>query len=44
MEKVVKPDMKIVSEVKTQQELEDMKSIMEIFVVNNRVRQLAGMA
>ena len=33
--------MKIVSEVRTQQELEDMKMIMEIFVVKNRVRQLA---
>ena len=44
MEKVVRLGMKIVSEVKTQQELEDMKTIMEIFVVNNRIRQLAGMA
>ena len=36
--------MKIVSEVRTQQEFEEMKSIMEVFVVNHRVRQLAGMA
>ena len=33
--------MKIVSEVRTQQELNDMKKIMEIFVVNSRIRQLA---
>jgi hypothetical protein len=36
--------MKIVSEVRTPQELDEMKSIMEIFVVNNRIRQLAEMA
>jgi len=33
--------MKIVSEVKSRQELDDMKMIMEIFVVNTRIRQLA---
>lgn len=33
--------MKIVSEIKSQQELNDMKMIMEIFVVNTRIRQLA---
>jgi len=44
MEKVVKQKMKIVSEVKTQQEFNEMKIIMEIFVVNNRIRQLAEMA
>lgn len=33
--------MMIVSEVTTQQELTEMKSIMEIFVVNNRVKELA---
>jgi len=33
--------MKIVSEVRTQQELDDLKSTMEIFIVTNRVRQLA---
>jgi hypothetical protein len=33
--------MKIVSEVTTQQELNEMKSVMEIFIVNTRIRQLA---
>jgi len=33
--------MRIVSEVRTQQELDEMKSVMEIFVVNNRIKQLA---
>ena len=33
--------MRIVSEVKTQQELNEMKSVMEIFIVNTRIRQLA---
>lgn len=36
--------MRIVSEVSTQQELSEMKSVMEIFVVNIRIKQLAGMA
>ena len=36
--------MKIVSEVKTREEFDEMKSIMEVFVVNNRVKQLAEMA
>jgi hypothetical protein len=36
--------MKIVSEVKTQQEFDEIKSIMEVFVVNHRVHQLTGMA
>ena len=36
--------MKIVSEVKSQQELDEMKSVMEIFVVSFRIKQLAGMA
>jgi len=36
--------MKIVSEIKNKQELEDMKMVMEIFVVNNRIKQLAEMA
>jgi len=44
MEKVVIEKMKIVSEVKTRDELDEMKSIMEIFVVNNRIKQLAEMA
>ena len=34
--------MKIVSQVTTQQEFDEMKTVMEIFVVSNRVRQLAG--
>jgi hypothetical protein len=33
--------MRIVSEVTSQQELDEMKSVMEIFVVSNRIRQLA---
>jgi len=36
--------MKIVSEVRTQQELNEMKVVMEIFIVNTRIRQLAEMA
>ena len=36
--------MKIVTEVKTQQEFEEIKTIMEIFVVTNRIRQLAESA
>ena len=36
--------MKIVSEIKSQQEFDEMKIIMEIFIVRNRVRQLAVMA
>ena len=33
--------MKIVSEISSQQELDEMKAIMEIFIVNNRIKQLA---
>jgi hypothetical protein len=33
--------MKIVSEVKTQQELDELKIVMEIFIVNDRIRELA---
>jgi hypothetical protein len=33
--------MKIVSEVKTQQDLDELKIVMEIFIVNNRIRELA---
>ena len=33
--------MKIISEVRTQQELDEMKTVMEIFVVSNRIKQLA---
>ncbi len=36
--------MKIVSEVKTQQELDELKIVMEIFIVNNRIRELARLA
>ncbi len=36
--------MKIVSEIKSPQELDELKSVMEIFIVNNRVKQLAEMA
>ena len=34
--------MKIVSEVHNQQEFDELKSVIEIFVVNNRIRQLAN--
>jgi len=33
--------MRIVSEVKTQQELNDLKSTMEIYLVSKRIRQIA---
>jgi hypothetical protein len=36
--------MKIVTEVKTQQELDEIKTVMEIFVVTNRIRQITGNA
>ena len=36
--------MKIVSEISSRDELNEMKSIMEIFVVNNRLKQLAERA
>jgi hypothetical protein len=36
--------MKIVSEVRTQQDLDELKSVMEIFIVNNRIRELAKLA
>jgi hypothetical protein len=32
--------MKIVSEVKTHQELNEIKSVMEIFIVNSRIREI----
>jgi len=32
--------MKIVSEVSTRQELDELKFIMEVFVVNQRIKQL----
>ena len=34
--------MKIASEIKTRQDLDELKTIMEIFVVNNRVKELAA--
>ena len=37
-------EMLVVSQINTQQELNEMKSIMEIFVVNTRIRQLARLA
>lgn len=33
--------MRIVTEVSTRQELDEMKSVMEIFVVNDRIKELA---
>ena len=33
--------MKIVSEINNRQELDELKSIMEIYIVNNRIRELA---
>jgi len=36
--------MKIVSEVNTRDELNELKAIMEVYVVNHRIKQLAGNA
>jgi len=36
--------MRIVSEIKTRQELIEMKSTMEIFLVSNRIKQIAQTA
>jgi hypothetical protein len=36
--------MKIVSEVRTREDLDELKSVMEIFIVNNRIRELAKLA
>ncbi len=36
--------MKIVSEIKNQQEFEEMKMVLKIFIVNDRIKQLAEMA
>jgi hypothetical protein len=36
--------MKIVSEVKTQQEFDEMKSIMEVFIVNHKIHKLVNIA
>jgi len=37
-------EMKIATDISTRQELDEMKSAMEIFVVSNRIRQLAQIA
>jgi len=34
--------MKIVSQLETQQELDEMKSVMEIFMISDRIRQLTN--
>lgn len=34
--------MKLASEINTRQELEEMKSVMEIYVVSNRIRELVN--
>ena len=36
--------MKVVSEIRTQQELNELKATMEIFIVTNRIRQIAQTA
>ena len=43
---IVKGDekMKIVSEVNSQQELDELKVVMEIFIVNNRIKEIAQSA
>lgn len=33
--------MKVASEIRTRQELDELKVVMEIFIVNNRIRELA---
>ena len=33
--------MRLVTDINTRQELEDMKSIMEVFVISNRIKQIA---
>ena len=37
-------DVKVASDIRTREELNEMKSVMEIFIVNNRIRELAQMA
>lgn len=34
--------MKIVSELKNQQEFDEIKAVMEVFIINQRVHQLTG--
>jgi hypothetical protein len=36
--------MKIVSEVNSQQELDELKVVMEIFIVNNRIKEIVQSA
>jgi hypothetical protein len=33
--------MRLVTDINTRQELEEMKSIMEVFVISNRIKQIA---
>jgi len=37
-------DMKVVSDVRTQEELVEMKAVMEIFIVNTRIREIVHTA
>jgi hypothetical protein len=37
-------NMKIVSEINTRQELDELKSIMEIYVVRHRIKEIAQTA
>jgi hypothetical protein len=36
--------MRVVSEIRTRQELQQIKSTMEVFIVTNRIKQLAELA
>jgi hypothetical protein len=36
--------MRVVSDITTKQELEEMKVVMEIFVINDRIKQLIDMS
>lgn len=42
--KVVLKNMKIISEVNNQQDFNELKSTMEVFIVTTRIKQLAEMA
>ena len=37
-------DVKIASDIRSREELSEIKSVMEVFVVNNRIRELARLA
>ena len=37
-------DMFVVTQIDNRQELNEMKSILEIYIVNNRIRELAKFA